>query len=142
LQWDLLQWDTHRGVQRLLGDLNQLVQREPALHQIDFQGEGFEWIDCMNGADSVLGYIRKAKDPNDFLVVCCNFTPVVREYRMGVPKPGFYREIFNSDSAYYAGSNVGNFPGLHADPHQPHHGRPASISIKMPPLATLVFKPE
>jgi 1,4-alpha-glucan branching enzyme len=142
LQWDLLQWDTHRGMQRLVGDLNKLVQREPALHQVDFQGDGFEWIDCMNAGDSVLGYVRKAKDPNDFLVICCNFTPVVREYRMGVPKPGYYREVFNSDSAYYAGSNVGNFPGLLADSHLPHHGRPASILVKLPPLSTVVFKPE
>ncbi len=142
LQWDLLQWETHRGIQRLLTDLNHLVQREPALHELDFEGNGFEWIDCMSASDSTLGYIRKAKDPNDFLLVCSNFTPVVREYRMGVPKGGFYREIFNSDSSYYAGSNVGNFPGLTADEHLPHHGRPASLSIKIPPLATLIFKPE
>jgi 1,4-alpha-glucan branching enzyme len=142
LQWDLLQWETHRGVQRLLSDLNHLVQREPALHQVDFDGDGFEWIDCMSAADSVLGFVRKAKDPNDFLVVCSNFTPVVREYRMGVPRAGHYREVFNSDSSYYAGSNVGNHPGVSADAHWPHHGRPASILIKMPPLATVIFKPE
>jgi 1,4-alpha-glucan branching enzyme len=142
LQWDLLQWDTHRGVQRLLGDLNHLIQREPAFHEIDFQGSGFEWIDCMNANDSVLGYIRKAKNPDDFLVVCCNFTPVVREYRMGVPRSGHYREIFNSDSAFYAGSNVGNYPGIHADREMPYHGRPASILVKLPPLAAVVFKPE
>jgi 1,4-alpha-glucan branching enzyme len=142
IQWDLLQWETHRGVQRLLADLNHLVQREPALHQRDCSGEGFEWIDCMNAADSVLGYVRKGRDPDDFLVVCCNFTPVVRRYRMGVPKGGFYREIFNSDSAYYAGSNVGNHPGVTADTGMPHHGRPASLELTMPPLSTLIFKPE
>jgi len=142
LQWDLLQWETHRGVQRLLGDLNHLIQREPAFHEIDFSGAGFEWIDCMNSHDSVLGYIRKAKNPDDFLLVCCNFTPVVRDYRMGVPRAGYYREIFNSDSAYYAGSNVGNHPGIHADRDMPHHGRPASLLVKLPPLATVVFKPE
>ncbi len=142
IQWDLLQWDTHRGIQRLVADLNGLVQREPALHQVDFGGEGFEWIDCMNAHDSVLGYVRKAKDPNDFVVVCSNFTPVVRQYRMGVPKAGFYREIFNSDSNYYAGTNVGNYPGIMADAGMPHHGRPASIVLTLPPLATIVFKPE
>lgn len=141
LQWDLLAWDTHRGIQKLVADLNHMVQREPALFERDFSGDGFEWIDCMNAHDSVLGYIRKAKDPNDFLVVCCNFTPVVRQYQMGVPKAGFYREIFNSDSAHYAGTNVGNFPGLMADENRPHHGRPASITLTMPPLSTVVFKP-
>jgi len=95
----------------------------------------------MNSQDSVLGYIRKAKDPNDFLVVCSNFTPIVRKYRMGVPKAGFYKEVFNSDSVHYAGTNIGKYPGLLAKPI-PHHGRPASIELNMPPLATLVFKPQ
>jgi 1,4-alpha-glucan branching enzyme len=142
LQWDLLDWDTHRGVKKLVADLNHLVQREPALYEQDFNGEGFEWIDCMNAQDSVLGYIRKAKDPNDFVVVCSNFTPVVRQYRMGVPKPGFYQEIFNSDSVHYAGTNVGNYPGVIAEEGAGSHGRPSSILITLPPLATLVFKPD
>jgi 1,4-alpha-glucan branching enzyme len=142
IQWDLLHWGTHQGVQRLVGDLNRLLRSEPALHEQDFSGHGFEWIDCMNATDSVLGYVRKGKDPDDFLVVCCNFTPVVRRYRMGVPRAGYYREIFNSDSAHYAGSNVGNHPGVVGDAGQPYHGRPASIEFTMPPLAALVFKPE
>jgi 1,4-alpha-glucan branching enzyme len=141
IQWDLLDWETHRGVKKLVADLNQLVQREPALHQLDFSSEGFEWIDCMNGHDSVLGYMRKAKDPNDFLIVCSNFTPVVRQYQMGVPKAGFYKEVFNSDSAHYAGTNVGNYPGVNAEPGNGHHGRPSSIWLTLPPLATVVFKP-
>jgi len=140
IQWDLLDWETHRGVQKLVADLNHLVKREPALHELDFSGDGFEWIDCMNAQDSVLGYIRKAKDPNDFVVVCNNFTPVVRRYRMGVPRDGFYREIFNSDSVHYAGTNVGNHPGILADSKIPQHGRPASIELTLPPLATVVFK--
>jgi 1,4-alpha-glucan branching enzyme len=142
IQWDLLQWDTHRGMQRLVADLNQLIRREPALHQLDFSGEGFEWVDCMNGDDSVLGYIRKAKDPNDFVLIACNFTPVVRRYRMGVPKTGYYQEIFNSDSAHYAGTNVGNYPGITADAQFPHHGRAASIELTIPPLGLVVFKPQ
>ena len=141
IQWDLLDWDTHRGVQKLVADLNHLVQREPALYERDFNEEGFEWIDCMNAQDSVLGYIRKAKDPNDFVVVCSNFTPVVRQYRLGVPKAGFYKEIFNSDSVHYAGTNVGNYPGVEAKVGAGSHGRPSSILITLPPLATLVFKP-
>ena len=141
IQWDLLQWDTHRGIKQLIGDLNRLVCQEPALHQVDLRGEGFEWIDCMNRHDSMISFIRKAEDPNDFLVVAANFTPVVRHgYRLGVPRAGFYSEIFNSDSLFYAGSNVGNFPGCAAD-WTPHHGRPASLSLTLPPLATVVLKP-
>ena len=142
IQWDLLQWDTHRGVQKLVADLNHLVNREPALHQVDFSGEGFEWVDCMNADDSIIGFVRKAKDPNDFVLVVCNFTPVVRSYRMGVPRAGYYREIFNSDSSHYAGTNVGNYPGLMADASLPHHGRPASIELTLPPLGVSIFKPE
>lgn len=141
IQWDLLQWDTHRGVKQLIADLNELVRREPALHQIDFQHEGFEWIDCMSRHDSVISFIRKGEDPNDFVIVASNFTPVVRHgYRLALPRAGFYKEIFNSDSKFYAGSNLGNFPGCTAD-WSPHHGRPASMCVTLPPLATVVFKP-
>ncbi len=142
IQWDLLSWDTHRGIQKLVADLNKLVINEPALHQADFRGEGFEWIDCMNRADSVTSFIRKADDPSDYVIVCCNFTPVVRtSYRIGAPKAGFYREIFNSDSSFYAGSNVGNFPGCQAE-KIPHHGRPASMGVTLPPLSVVVLKPD
>ena len=142
LPWDLLQWDTHRGVKRLIADLNALMRREPALYEMDFKGEGFEWIDCMNHEDSVLCYIRKAKDPRDYLVVCCNFTPVVRpNYRVGVPQAGWYQEVFNSDSRHYGGSNVGNFPGRQAEPPGAQ-ARPYSLAVTLPPLATVVFKPQ
>ncbi len=141
LQWDLLQWDTHKGVQKLLADLNALYRREPALYEMDFDWQGFEWVDCHNRDDSVLSFLRKAKDPNNFVLVCCNFTPVVRPYRVGVPREGYYREIFSSDSQYYGGSNVGNFPGIMAD-KKGHHARPCALDITLPPLAVSVFKPE
>ena len=141
LQWDLLQWDSHIGVQKMVADLNALYRREPALHQVDFEHQGFEWIDSHNHNDSVLVYMRRAKDPNDFVVVACNFTPVVREeYRIGLPAGGFYDEIFNTDSEYYAGSNVGNFPGVMAEEIE-SHSRPFSAEIKLPPLSTIVLKP-
>ena len=141
IQWDLLGWDTHNGIKKLVGDLNHLVIREPALHQVDFDGDGFEWIDCMNADDSIIVFMRKGEDPDDFVIVACNFTPVVREnYLVGAPKAGFYREIFNSDSSFYAGSNVGNYPGCEAT-EVGHHGRPASMKINLPPLATVVLKP-
>ena len=142
LQWDLLQWDTHRGVQKMVADLNALMAREPALHQLDFHHEGFEWIDCQSRDDSVLAYMRKAKNWEDHLIVVCNMTPVLRlQHRVGAPQERYYREVFNSDSLFYGGSNQGNFPGVMAQ--QPgHHGRPCSLSITLPPLATVVFKPE
>lgn len=141
LQWDLLNWDNHKGMQKMVSDLNGLLKREKSLYEIDFRSEGFEWIDCLNRADSVISYIRKGNDPNDFLLVCSNFTPVVRPYRFGVPKAGFYQEVFNSDSAYYGGTNVGNFPGVQASENMGCHGRPHSLEIQMPPLATVVMKP-
>ena len=114
LQWDLLQWESHQGLQKCVADLNRLYRREPALHEVDFDGHGFEWIDCHNYDDSTLAYVRRAKDPSDFLVVACNFTPVPRTtHRLGVPELCWYEEIFNSDSTYYGGSNVGNGPGMH-----------------------------
>jgi 1,4-alpha-glucan branching enzyme len=142
LQWDLLQWDTHRGVKKLVSDLNGLLRREPALHEVDFEYTGFEWIECNARDDSLLAYIRKGKDPEDFVLVVSNFTPVVREnYPIGVPRGGWYQEIFNSDSEFYGGSNVGNFPGLMAE-EPGWHGRPAKLLMKIPPLATVVLKPE
>lgn len=142
LQWDLLQWDSHRGIQKLLADLNAMYRREPALYQQEFDGNGFEWIDCHSRDDSVLVHMRKARDTSDFLIVACNFTPIVRsDYRIGVPSQGWYQEIFNSDSEYYDGTNQGNFPGVMSDPIE-HHGRPCSISVTLPPLGVAVFKPQ
>jgi 1,4-alpha-glucan branching enzyme len=142
LQWDLLQYDPHMGVKRLVGDLNALLVREPSLHEIDFRGEGFEWIDCNNGGDSVLSYIRRGKNSDDYLVVVLNFTPVVRRgFGIGVPEDCYYLEAFNSDSTFYGGSNVGNFLGAQAKP-VPAQGRPYHILIDLPPLGAVVFKPE
>ena len=141
LQWDLLRWETHRGVQKCVADLNRLLRQEPALCEVDFDGRGFEWIDCHNWQESTLSYIRRAKDPRNFLVICCNFTPVPRfDFRVGVPELCYYQEIFNSDSEYYWGSNLGNCGGVWAE-EIPAHGRPASISIVLPPLAAVIFKP-
>ncbi|MBI1899738.1 MAG: 1,4-alpha-glucan branching protein GlgB [Planctomycetia bacterium] len=142
LQWDLLQWDTHQGVKKYVSDLNGLLRSEPALHELDFDWHGFEWIDCHNYDDSTLSFIRKAKDPRDHLVVACNFTPVVRQgHRLGVPEGCFYREISNSDSKFYGGSNAGNFPGRQAEPIGAQD-RPYSIAVTMPPLAVVIFKPQ
>jgi 1,4-alpha-glucan branching enzyme len=141
LQWDLLQWDTHRGIQKLVSDLNALVRKEPALHELDFKGDGFEWIDCQSRDDSVLAYMRKARRWEDHVIVVCNFTPVVRmNHQVGVPQKRYYHEVFNSDSQFYGGSNVGSFPGVMAK-EPGHHGRPWSLTMNLPPLAIVVFKP-
>jgi len=141
LEWHLCQFDSHKGLAKSVADLNHLVRREPALHQLDFEGRGFEWVDCHNWQDSVLVFIRRAANPADFVVVCCNFTPVPREnYRVGVPCAGVYDEVFNSDSAWYGGSNLGNAGGLLAV-DVPHHGRECSLSLSLPPLAAIVLKP-
>jgi 1,4-alpha-glucan branching enzyme len=141
LQWDLLQWESHKGLQACVADLNRLCRENPALYEEDFRPEGFEWIDCNDYDSSALAYIRRAREADDFLVVCCNFTPVVRsDYRIGVPEMVWYEEIFNSDSTYYAGSDVGNGPGVAAE-KVPSHGRDYSVQLTLPPLSVTVFKP-
>ncbi len=142
VDWSLENSPPHRGVQRLMSDLNHLHTGEPALHEVDFEWAGFEWIDANDAQDSILSFIRRAKNTDDFVVVVCNFTPVVRgDYRVGVPTAGYYHEILNTDSAYYDGSDAGNAGGVRAEPI-PWHGRPWSIKMKVPPLAAVYFKPQ
>jgi len=142
LDWHLLQWESHTGLKKFMSDLNHLYRREPALHQVDFDGNGFEWVDCHNYQESILVYLRKAKNPQDFVVVACNFTPVTRdEYFIGVPESGRYVEIFNSDSMYYAGSNFGNGPNILHAHDRGAQGRPFAIPVKLPPLGVVVLKP-
>ena len=133
-QWLLLDFATHRGVQQCVADLNKLVIENPALHHFDFGHEGFEWVDCQNAQDSTLVYLRKGLPGQPPLLVCSNFTPVVREgYPIGVPTSAFWKEVFNSDSEAYGGSNVGNYPGCNTRGIG-HHGRPDSIAVTLPPL--------
>ena len=128
-------------MQKMISDLNTLYRKEPALYEVDFEWTGFEWIDSHNYNDSVLVYIRKAADPEDFLFIACNFTPVVRtNYRLGVPEGGWYDEIFNTDSEFYGGSNVGNYPGVMAEKSE-SHSRPYSIELTLPPLGVTILKP-
>src|SRR5262249_32666698 len=141
LDWHLLQWESHRGVQRLVCDLNTLYKSQPALHQVDFEWPGFEWLALHDWENSVLAFLRRSKTPGDEVVIVCNFTPVVRhDYRIGVPREGFYRELLNTDSEAYCGSNVGNQGGAWAQPEH-HAGRPYHLSLTLPPLAALFLKP-
>ncbi|HKS67389.1 MAG TPA: 1,4-alpha-glucan branching protein GlgB [Candidatus Acidoferrales bacterium] len=140
VEWNLENSPPHRGIQRLVADLNRLHQTEPALFQVDFEWSGFEWIDANDAAASVLSFLRRAKDAGDSIVVVCNMTPVLREnYRVGVPRPGYYREILNSDSRHYEGSDVGNSGGVNAEPI-PWHDRPYSLKLRLPPLSAMYFK--
>jgi 1,4-alpha-glucan branching enzyme len=141
VEWDLLRFDPHAGLQRCVADLNRLYRQQPALWEVDFDWNGFEWIDFQDAASCVIAFLRRAADREDFLVFACNFTPVVRHgYRVGVPAGGAYREIFNSDSAVYGGSDAGNLGSVEAQPRS-CHGRDYSVSITLPPLAVVVFKP-
>ncbi len=140
LDWHLLEWRDHRGILQLVRDLNGLYRAQPALHQIDFDWQGYEWLELHDWENSVIAFLRRAKNLDDAIVVVCNFTPVVREnYRIGVPTGGFYREIFNSDSEIYGGSNVGNQGGVWGVPEE-HAGRPFHVSIRVPPLGVLFLK--
>ena len=140
LDWHLLHYDSHRGIKNLVTDLNKLVAREPALHEIDFEWQGFEWIDANDSDNSVYSFIRRGKNPNEILIIVLNATPVVRYgYKIGVPVPGHYEEVFNSDSATYGGSNVGNLGGMKAGNH-PWQGRVHSLSLTLPPLAVIFLK--
>jgi 1,4-alpha-glucan branching enzyme len=143
LDWWLLdQGPYHRGVQRLVRDLNHLYRNEPALWQADYDHNGFSWIDCSDSDSSVLSFARQNSDGSRKLVVILNLTPVLRHnYRVGLPQGGFWREVFNSDSGFYGGSNQGNFGGVHAEDYQTHR-QPFSATFTLPPISVIAFRPD
>ena len=142
LQWDLLKYAPHIGLQNWVRDLNRLYREEPALNELDCDPAGFEWIDCNDAESSVVTLIRKGKSTSTIFLVACNFTPVPRlQYRIGAPRPGYWREVLNSDADAYGGSGTGNAGGVEAVP-VPHHGRPYSLTLTLPPLSVLFFKSE
>ena len=140
LDWHLLQYEPHKGVQKLIKDLNALYKTEPALYEKQFTGEGFEWIDYNDAENSVLVYIRKGNDSKDDLVIACNMTPVPREdYKMGVPRKGRLKELFNSDLKKYFGS--GSYKNkIQSAKAEPWQFRDHSVTITIPPLGMVVFK--
>jgi 1,4-alpha-glucan branching enzyme len=141
LEWWVLQFADHAGVQRWVSDLNRLYRNEPALHELDFEGAGFEWVDANNAEESVLTFLRRARDGSP-VAVACNFTPVPRRnYVLGVPVGGYWRELLNSDALDYSGSGMGNFGGIEAAPVAAN-GRAFSLTITLPPLAVVMFKPQ
>ncbi len=142
LDWHLTQWGPHSGMQHWMRDLNRLYRNEPALFQRDFENDGFEWVDCHDWENSIISFLRKGHDPDDIVLVVCNLTPVPRHnYGVGVPRGGWWRELLNSDAPFYGGSGMGNSGGVDASP-VPAQGRYHSLSLTLPPLATLFFKYE
>jgi 1,4-alpha-glucan branching enzyme len=139
LDWHLMMFPSHQGVQRLISDLNRLYRTEPALHELDCDPRGFEWVDANDADSSVYSFLRKSRSGEHILIVL-NATPVVREdYRIGVPFGGWWRELLNSDSEYYWGSGQGNAGGVMAEV-VPSHGREFSLRLRLPPLGALFLK--
>jgi len=140
LDWHLLEDPAHDGLRRFIQDLNWHYRAEPALHQNDFDPAGFRWIDCNDNENSVISIVRYARDPHDFIVVVCNFTPVPRaQYRIGVPEAGWYAELINSDADLYGGGNVGNGGGVASEPVAAHSFE-HSLRLMVPPLGCLMLK--
>ncbi|MGN0885232.1 MAG: 1,4-alpha-glucan branching protein GlgB [Candidatus Spyradosoma sp.] len=139
LDWHLLQYMDHKGVQNAVRDLNKLYKESPEIAALDQDYRGFEWINANDGDNSVLSYVRKSLDGKTLWVVLCNFTPVARTYRVGVPAEGHWDEVFNSDAECYGGSGQGNFGGVDSEA-KPWNDRPNSVEIALPPLATVIFR--
>ena len=142
LDWHLLQYPAHQGVQQWVKDLNRLYRSERPLYELDFSSDGFEWVDCQDFEQSVISFLRKGKDKDHSILVVYNFTPVPRRnYRIGVTQGGFWKELLNSDATIYGGSGQGNMGGLEAAP-LPMHGKSYSLSLNVPPLGVLFLKRE
>jgi len=140
LDWHLLQYPSHQGLHRFVRDLNHLYRSEPALYELDFSNDGFEWVDLHNWETSTVSYLRKGRDSGEVILVVCNLTPVPRHnYRVGVPRGGYWRELLNSDAAIYGGSGMGNLGGAESVPVGAH-GHFHSLTITLPPLSVLCFK--
>ena len=140
VDWDLLDYPLHAGLQRWMAELNRLYRSEPALHELDCDPAGFEWIDCNDAEASVISLMRKGRTTSDIILVACNFTPLARHnYRVGAPCGGFWREVLNSDATEYGGSGQGNLGGIETVPIR-LHGRPYSLTLTLPPLGAVFLK--
>ncbi|MBA3916152.1 MAG: alpha amylase C-terminal domain-containing protein, partial [Acidobacteriales bacterium] len=140
LDWHLTGQPLHRGMQSWVEQLNRLYRQQPAMHELEMQPGGFEWVDCNDSAQSTLSMLRLGSRPGDTVLIVCNFTPVIRDaYEVGVPSGGFWRELLNSDAKEYGGSGVGNMGGRTAE-ERPVHGRPFSLRLVLPPLSALFLK--
>jgi 1,4-alpha-glucan branching enzyme len=141
VEWHVLEYPSHRGIQKWVQDLNMLYRSSPELHELDFSQDGFSWVDFHDWESSIISFLRKDRNGRPMLVVC-NFTPAVRDqYRLGVPVAGFWKEILNSDSEVYGGSNVGNSGGVWTEPW-PSHGHGQSVRLVIPPLGAVFLSPQ
>jgi 1,4-alpha-glucan branching enzyme len=139
VDWHLLQWGPHKGVQSLVRDLNRLYATEPALHERDNHPGGFDWVDCSDANNSVVSLVRRGGG-EDVILAAFNFTPVPRmSYRVGTPGPGFWTEVLNTDASVYGGSNVGSNGGAYAE-FVPYHHQKYSVLLNLPPLGAVFFK--
>ncbi len=142
LEWHLTQFESHAGMQHLIADLNRLYGEEPALHVLDCDWQGFQWLEANDAERSTLAFMRKANEGTEVVIVACNYTPVPRyNYRVGVPSPGRWHEVFNSDATEYGGSGMGNYGSVDAAP-VPYQGQPWSVMLTLPPLGAVYLKPE
>ncbi len=140
LDWHLLEYPLHDGMKRWVRDLNHVYKAQPALYEHDFDSAGFRWISANDSDTSVIAFVRYADDPNDFVVVACNFTPVPRQnFRIGVPQAGYYAELLNSDASTYGGGNLGNSGGVQSEPIA-SHGLEHSLNLTIPPLGMVMLK--
>jgi len=140
LDWHLLQYGYHQGIQEELRELNAIYKQEPALYAYSFEQRGFEWVDYNDAHNSVISFLRNGENPEDTLLVVCNFTPAMHEhYRLGVPLAGQWVQVFNSDDSRYGGSNQHNEQPVQSLP-EPFHGREQSVTLKLPPLSVVYFK--
>jgi 1,4-alpha-glucan branching enzyme len=140
LEWNLLQYAPHQGIQKWLSDLNNLYKKEPALYKRDFESQGFEWVDFHDWEKSVISFTRKGHTHNDTILVVCNFTPIPRyNYKVNVPQNGVWQELLNSDAKEYGGSGIGNLGGIVAIPSS-FQDKYYTLSLALPPLGVLFFK--
>jgi 1,4-alpha-glucan branching enzyme len=140
LQWELLDYPSHAGMLKFMQDLNRLYQAEPALWEVDDSWQGFEWLAFRDNENSTLAFLRRARNPANELMIVCNFTPVPRyNYRIGVPKKGYYTELLNSDAGVYWGSNLGNDGGVWSEDYG-WGEHPYSVSVTLPPLGVVIFR--
>jgi 1,4-alpha-glucan branching enzyme len=142
LDWHMLEWDQHRGVQKLVAELNRTYRQTPALYERDFTPDGFRWIDASDADNNVLSFLRISADGNQHLACIANLAPQPQEgYRLGLPVGGRWREVVNTDGAEFAGSGIGNGGTIEAG-DESWHGLPNSAAITLPPLAVLWLAPE
>jgi 1,4-alpha-glucan branching enzyme len=140
LDWHLLQYESHQGIQNLIKDLNHVYKNTPALHELDCEGSGFEWLDSENSRQSILVYLRKGKAGSPPALIIVNLTPSCHQnFCIGVPLAGYYRECLNTDSKQYGGSNVGNSGGVNTI-NEPYAGQDNTLTLSIPPLSTMIFE--